>query len=291
MVLKYLNRGAKVTENTLNRVYTNVWNGMMSDNRTFEQLKNDVKIYRKLLYKLLLPIDEMLYYLDRLHHGEEHIRDKILEDDLRGVDFNQMRIVRQEYLEREIAAKRAAAEEQIRFGRDPHHRKSIFTRETEIQMRTAHRNNDARREAARNIDTRPAAPVIDFSAHFHDMDPFHVHDETKKFREKVPMILNIIKNDLYPDSNPDKEQYINDRYINIKKVFDETLVKYIKENQEFESKAINSIQVNKPNGTRGPKILSRVEWLVDLNRIKQGVSDTYLEQKIQMGMIQVIILN
>jgi hypothetical protein len=106
---------------------------------------------------------------------------------------------------------------------------------------------------------------------------YHVHRETAKFSGKVPEILEVIKRDL---GNP-----IEENYEDIEAVFDRTLGTYIKESPGFESKAINSIQVNNPNGTKGPKILSRAEWIQDLERVKEGVKGANLVKKVQMGMI------
>jgi hypothetical protein len=101
-----------------------------------------------------------------------------------------------------------------------------------------------------------------------------VHIAFEKFSAKVPVILDVIKRDL---GNP-KE------YPDIKAIF-KPLYTYIKTNSAFKSKAINSIRVKKPNGTMGPRMVSRAEWISDLEKVEQGVSGSYQDKKDQMGLI------
>ena len=135
------------------------------------------------------------------------------------------------------------------------------------QLRIFNEQEEIHRIAAEQEQRRLGVPVE---------DAYHVHRESDKFREKIPEILGIINRDL---ENPDPVKYED-----INAVFD-TLARHITERPEFESKAINSIQVNKPDGTKGPKVLSRAEWLIDVGKVKEGVIGSSSDKKIQMGLI------
>ncbi len=91
---------------------------------------------------------------------------------------------------------------------------------------------------------------------------YHVHNETNKFREKIPRILELIKRDL---GGP-KE------YSNIEAIF-EPIYTHIRTNSAFETKKV------------GPNSVLRAQWETDLGKIKDAVSGSVKEKKVQMGLI------
>ena len=243
------------------------------DEQDLQKHTTAVRFYRELVYKL--PFDQRITQIDELHFRERQNR--------------EFQTTERRDLEGNIAQTRAAAQEQLNLGRSPENARSIFTRRNELRMRANRGQQSAidelweldapRREA--NARAEAARRAADNAANLGVLEPgaeiSHVHRQAAKFSGKVPAILEVIKRDL---GNPSVEMYED-----IEAVFDRTLGKYIKESPDFESKAINSIQVNKANGTKGPKILSRDEWIQDLERVKQGVLGANLLKKIQMGMI------
>jgi len=160
-----------------------------------------------------------------------------------------------------------------------HKSKEIMTQEginieatLQEQLRIFNEQEEIHRIAAEQEQRRFAAPVE---------DAYNVHRESHKFIQKIPEILGIINGDL---NNGDLKKPDPVKYEDINAVFD-TLAGHITRSPEFESKAINSIQVNKPDGTKGPKVLSRAEWLIDVEKVKQAVSGSTSDKKTQMGLI------
>jgi hypothetical protein len=275
-VLKYLGRGARVTQDT---VYGGELMRRLRDdpnpNRTDEELINDINIFRALSRKTR----DYIHILDRV---ENIFRDAQRAARATGAStaaiFAAMTNISQGRQRDEDAAIMNA----LRPWQDQQRAARIAAEEARI---TELRRTGAL-YAAVNARTRPEPPWAregmgqarrDLVTQPTD-NAYHVHDETRKFIGKIPRILEVIKRDL-----ANRKEY-ND----IDTIF-EPLYTYIKTNSAFESKAVNSIEVKKANKNNpaeyAPKMISRAEWISDLEKVKKGVLGSTLEKKTQMGLI------
>ena len=249
-VLKYLGRGAKVTEDTLRDLIERIRDISNTRRRlrniTFGEMHEDIQIFKALTNKY-----KTTNYSSMVPIAEEALR------------FRQEE---KERIDREI--------------REEQQRREATRTAMDAEMRAYEEGRAAARHAARAAQEAEWAAVLAVEEErrarqgTRGNDAQEVHKEFKKVGEKVPIVLEVIKRDL----GNTKE------YSDIETIF-EPLYTYVKTNPAFKSRAINSIQVKNPNGKMGPKILSRAEWISDLDRVKEGVGGSYEDKIVQMGLI------